>query len=368
MEKKQILSGTDVARMAANSAPEARAETAGRIAAAHSAGFLGARERGLAEDIFRQLLSDAAVSVRHALADGLKDSREVPADIVRTLASDIDDVALPVIRDSPLLSDGDLLEIVASGSEQRQTAVAQRPAVSEIVSAALAETERPKVVAALMSNNGARIAEATFARVLDRMSGHGDVNAAMARRNELPVSAIERLIHVVSEDMRQILITRHETSIDDAADLVLETRERATLALLGPELERDELEKLIVQLDAHGRLTPTLLLRALCLGEMRFFELAIAHRARVPLMNAYRLIHDEGRRGLLALCQRAGMPERLVPLVSAAVEIIDQSAGSFDEDPARLRARVAERVLTHSDEAFEGQPIDYIITRLGRGA
>jgi uncharacterized protein (DUF2336 family) len=364
LAEKGKLTGEDVARLMTSPTPENRADAAAKIATVHGAGDLGPRERAIAEDIFRRLLNDTASGVRVALADALKENADAPHDVIRTLAADIDAVALPIIRVSPVLTEGDLLEIVAIGNETRQTAIASRPVVSETVSAALAETDRPGVVSTLMSNAGARIADETFGRVLDVLGDNQAVSAAMALRSQLPVTAVERLVHLVSEELRQHLVTHHEMSADLAADLVIETRERALLALVGLDAERTDVDELVAQLDANGRLTPTLMLRALCLGDLVFFETALARRARIPVLNAYQLIHDAG--GLVALCHEAGLPERMLPVVEAAVEIISEATGSLDEDRARLRARVAERVLTHCETAFDGEPIDYLITRLGQ--
>jgi uncharacterized protein (DUF2336 family) len=361
------LTADDVARLMAAPTPENRADTAEKIAAAHAEGLLTTRERALAEDIFRRLLNDTANGVRAALATALKDNPEAPHDVVRTLASDIDSVALPILRHSPVLTDGDLLEIVAGGLEVRQTAVAERPVVSEAVSDALARTDRIEVVAALMANDGARIGAATYDHVLDTLGDEARISGAMALRSELPVAAVERLVHLVSEELRRHLVTHHDMSEDTAADLMLEARERATLALVGKDLSPDDVDTLVAEMHANGRLTPTLIVRALCLGDMAFFESALARKAGIPVANAYKLIHDEGRKGLMALCRRVGIPDRMLGVVASAIEIIADATGTLDEDLTRLRARVAERVLTRSEAAFEGESIDYLITRLGHG-
>ncbi len=66
---------------------------------------------------------------------------------------------------------------------------------------------------------------------------HGDnlaIKNTLARRSDLPVKIAERLVAAVSETLRDFLLTKREISPDQAADLVLQARERATVALLPP--------------------------------------------------------------------------------------------------------------------------------------
>ena len=55
-------------------------------------------ERVLAEDIFRIMVKDAEVRVRQALADNLKENLDLPRDVARALANDVDSVSLPIIQ------------------------------------------------------------------------------------------------------------------------------------------------------------------------------------------------------------------------------------------------------------------------------
>ena len=56
----------------------------------------------------------------------------------------------------------------------------------------------------------------------------------VAHRSDLPVTIAERLVAAVSESLRDYLLTKRELSPDQAADLVLQAREKATLGLLPP--------------------------------------------------------------------------------------------------------------------------------------
>jgi uncharacterized protein (DUF2336 family) len=127
----------------------------------------------------------------------------------------------------------------------------------------------------------------------------------------------------------------------------------------------DDVAALVAQMRASGRLTPSLLLRALCIGDMPFFEEAIAALAGVPVVNTRILIHDAGKKGFSALYKKSALPPELFAVFRAATEIIDSTP--FDGEPRdmeRFRSRVIARVLTIV-ESFPPAEIDYLMERLG---
>ena len=58
---------------------------------------------------------------------------------------------------------------------------------------------------------------------------------------------------------------------------------------------------MVRQMHHNQRLTPLLILRALCVGDLAFFEMAIAVMGKIPVRNARILIHDAGLNGLTSL-------------------------------------------------------------------
>ena len=362
------LSKTDVERLLADPSAESRREAAVKIAAQYTSATLSSEERRLAEDILGIMARDVEVKVRAALADNLKDYPGLTHDLALALAKDVESVSLPMIRYSTALTDDDLISIVRTQGTAKQTAVAQRPSVSACVADALADTGKQAVVAALIANKGATIAADTFAKVLDRFGDDERVTAPMAKRASLPVGIAERLVNLVSERLQEQLVASHALSADVAAEVMMQSRERATLGLLAPDAPAADVQTLVAGLHSGNRLTPSIILRALCMGDMAFFEASIAVRAGVPVGSARALIHDAGSLGLPAVLERAGMPHDLIAVFRAAVEVAretDYDGG--DRDRERFRRRMIERVLTYLDDpsADMGQEnAEYLLARL----
>ena len=137
----------------------------------------------------------------------------------------------------------------------------------------------------LLREPGARIGEPSLHRAVDRFAGSEALKTSMAHRPTLPVTVAERLVVMVSEELRGYLLSHHALPPAMAADLVPQSRERAVIGL-SVRASRQELTTLIRQMQRHDRLTPSLILRALCMGDLAFFETALAVRGHVPVENA----------------------------------------------------------------------------------
>lgn len=364
MSDDTTLSSADVAKLLQDPNSENRATAAEKVAGTFSGDSLSDAERAIAEDIFRAMVKDAAVRVREALSDSLKDNPMVPHDVATALAKDVESVAMPMIESSSVLTDEDLVEIVSTRSVDMQKAVAGRATVSERVADALVDTEDEDVVAALVGNAGARMNEGTFDRVLDQFGDSEKVNAPMARREDLPVGVSERLVTLVSEQLRDHIMTNHEISPTTAADLLLESREKATVSLVEGGNQRT-VQELVDQLAANGRLTPTLMLRALCMGDTTFFEVALAKKADIPVLNAYKLVHDGGDLGLKRLFEATDMPPQFLAMARAALDVSSEMVETGGDDRDMYKKLMIERVLTQVEDEIDTENLDYLIGKLG---
>ncbi len=362
------LSKEDVSKLLSSTSGTVRAETAAKIASDFGEGSLTEAERTMAEDIFRVMVKDAEVRVREALAQNLKENPAVPHDVAKSLAQDVDSVALPVLQFSEVLTDQDLMEIVRSQAPAKQVAIAKRPRVSESVSDALVETRNEEVVTSLVANEGADISEESLTRVVEEMGESEAVQSAMVRRPLLPVTVSERLLTVVSENLKEELKKRQELSEDMVTDLVLQSRERATIWLSGESSETDLL-KLVGQLRRNGRLTPSIILRALCMGDLSFFEASVAEMTGLTVTNARQLIYDSGSLGLKGLFAKTGLPETYYPAVRAAIDVAAETHYDGGEnDRERYSRRMIERILTQYGDLgvdLEADDLEYLLTKMG---
>lgn len=363
------LSKSDVERLLSDPSAEARADAAAKIATHYDAAAdFGAQEKKLAEEIFSLMCKDAEERVRGALAANLKECPFLPHDIARTLADDVASVSTPILQFSTVLTDTDLIEIVSSQGEDKQKAIASRPSVSPGVSDALIETKNEAVVGTLVANDGAQISTTSMQRVLDDFADSDLVKSSMVGRSALPMEVSERLVSMVSEKLQQELVARHELPSDSVSDLILQSREKATLGLMNGKNHSEESRRLIIHLYQNNRLTPTIMLRALCMGDMDFFEGSVAVRSQTPLSNTRELIRGGDRKEISSLFDKAELPKPLQPAFKAAIDVAeDTEYDGGDNDQERFRRRMIERIITNFDDpdtAMGDDNIEYLLAQL----
>ena len=365
------LSHSDVQRLLQDPSAEVRADAAAKIATHYggSADF-GAQEKKLAEEIFVLMCRDAEERVRQALSSNLKDCEFLPRDIAVTLAEDVISVSKPLLTYSSVLTDDDLIKIVGSAGEEKQKAIASRAVVSEILSDALIDTRNEAVVGTLVANDGAAISTASMQRVLDDFRESDLVKSSMVGRSSLPMEVSERLVNMVSEKLGQELMLRHDLPSDQVSDLILQSREKATLELAGQKGSSADSRRLIVHLYQNDRLTPTIMLRALCMGDMDFFEGSLAVRSRIPLSNTRDALSRGDRAQISGLLEKADMPKSLRPAFLAAIQVVGETEYDGEEgDRARFQRRMIERIVTNfenPDEAFGDDNIEYLLGKLAQ--
>lgn len=357
-------------KLSRSATAEARGEVADAIGRSIDSPELGPVERDIALDIVRKLAGDLEQQVRQNLAEAVRQSVGLPHDVALKLAKDVAEVSLPIISDSVVLTDGDLVSIVEEGDTDKQLAIANRDEVSEVVAGALVERGNEDVVVAVVSNPGAELNEPALGKALDRFGDSPRLQAPMVGRSTLPVAVAERLVSLVSDKLKDELVRRHEISPDMATDLVLEGRERATLALLSDDAGSQKVEDLVREMARNGRLTDSILLRAACTGDLAFVAAGLAVRAKIAFRNADLLVHDDGANGLKSLASKAGMSEHDRIILRAAVDVA-RTTEMVDAPDARERfaETVLERVLTtfDADEAgFSEEDAEYLIKKLSK--
>lgn len=358
------LTDEDVRILVKGLTEEDRSGAANKICRAIDGADLSVEERAYAEEIMRIMAADAAAMVRRSLAVTLANSTKLPRDVANKLAKDIDAIALPVLMNSPQLTDRDLIEILRSCPPSKQVAVASRGALSAELTRTIAEVGVAAAVERALSNKGAEFDEAGLTTALNRFPDHEGVTGAMVRRVELPLSITEKLVSIVSGELFDHLVNNHALPPQLAIDLAIGARERATVDLIEQAARQSDLPRFVQQLNLHGRLSPSLLMRGMCVGQMAFVEHALAELSGMPHHRVWMMVHDSGPLGLETLFERAGLPRRLLGPFRAAVEVYHEiSRDGSERDVETFRMRMVERVLT----LFQHVPkddLDYLLEKL----
>ena len=296
-------------------------------------------ERGLMGDILQRLISDVEAVVRKALAEQLNGIPEAPPQVISALANDAIEIAYPILLESAVLQDIELVEIIRHRTHEHQLAIAMRENVSESVSDALVDTDNNDVIRTLVENRTAQISGETMERIVDLSESQIDLQTPLLARNELSPMLAKRMYWWVSAALRKNIVERFDI---DSVELD-KTIERAVKDLMGEPVAKaqnaDNVDHMIKSLIAAGKVTPQLMIQTLRQGEIALFEEMLSGLSNLNTKLVRRFVFEPGGEAMAILCKALGI---LKPDF-ASVFLLSRSARPGDKvvDPSEL-ARVLD--------------------------
>ncbi len=264
-------------------------------------------ELDIATDILRKLVRDTEIAVRQRMSERLAKDPKAPRDLVVALANDEFMVARPILSMSAALRDEDLIEIVRHKTRQHQLAVAARAQVSETVSAAVAEIGSTDVVAELLKNPSARIADATYAYLAQRSRTEAEIQAPLLRREDLPGEIAARMYGWVAAELKTFIEEKYRVApqllevplLDSLQEVAAEHR---------PEIAWDDTALQLADAIKAERINdPAVLVRLLKNGHVSLFEALLARYLNIGIRLARRIAYQPDGRALAVACRAAGI-------------------------------------------------------------
>jgi uncharacterized protein (DUF2336 family) len=347
--------------------PGERAEATSALARAYLHSDLSPDDLAAAEGAMIMLLDDPSPLVRRALAEVFASAQKAPRVVVRALAADQPEVALPVLARSPLLSEDDLVDLIATGHPEAQMAIAGRAMLARPLAAAIAEVGSAQACLALLENPDADIAPFSIDRIVERFGHLAAIREPLVARDDLPMATRQALLAKLSQTLAGFVAGRQWMGSEHAEYAAREACEKATVALAA-ETPYEEVGALVQHLRASGQLTAGMILRALLSGNVVLVEEALTELSGLSLDRVTSYIHDKNISGLTALYRKAGLPDQAYPAFRAAIAAMREGAlvGEHGE-VARLKRRMVEHVL-EACAAERGQDLASLMALLRRFA
>lgn len=268
----------------------------------------------LTVETLERLAGDAAVTVRAVLAEEIKRLTCVPAEIVQRLARDTEAaVATPILEYSPLLSDADLMEIVACAqAHEVLMAVASRRPLGADVSEAIVKSLDVPAVTALLVNPDARIRKETLDRILEEAEEVSEWHLPLALRADISARTIRRIAGFAGSAILERLAARHDLSETTRQHLSREMRARLARAdiTIGSSTAPARAADMVAKAKAQGRLDAGFLEQVAQAGGRDLTILALAELADVPAATVRRILSARNAKPLVALIWHAHLPMR----------------------------------------------------------
>jgi uncharacterized protein (DUF2336 family) len=323
---------------------------------------------GVARDFLMRMVKDAAVQVRQSLVETLKANPRAPRDVVKALAEDEDLVALPILRFSEVLTENDLVEILnTTEAFTKMTAIAGRKGVSTRVTDILCERGDAGVVTALLENTTADVSPRGYAKAVDRVGHDEAVQMALVRRPAVSLEILDRILVMMSDQLRRTLVSDQKLSAESATAMLFATQHRLTIGL-ATSMPDAVVDRLTAGLFREGRLSDDLLVRAVCMANLQFFESAIAARALVSTPHAREVLQRGTDASIGILLRNASLPEKWAAFVIKALGVLRQSLLDTQKtEVADYQAAIMERIISFcadQDPGFAEAEMDYLLSRI----
>ncbi|MGH6828540.1 MAG: DUF2336 domain-containing protein [Rhizomicrobium sp.] len=300
---------------------DVRAELARKIARLMPG--LGEEESSEAVELtlatLEMLARDTAPRVRAILAEEVKHLDCIPRDVALMLAHDLEAlVAAPILEYSPLLSDTDLIEIIACGQVQQVlSAIARRRPLSERVGDALVQSLDVPAVAALLVNPDAKLRKATLDQVIGQAEEIESWHMPLVMRADLSARAIRRLASFVGSSLIELLAARNDLS--DATRAHLSRRLRARLEGPTPAAHPEGAIRAIAAAKAARALDDSFVENAALAGSRETVILALAELASVPESIVRKIVAQHSAKPLVSLVWHAHLSMRTAFRIQTSV-------------------------------------------------
>lgn len=319
----------------------------------------GARQPGEREgpdfNRLRRQLPEMDPERMEAVAARLGPRPDLPHDLAVTLAHARIAVARPVLRNSPVLTENDLLEVIDRRSREHHLAIARRNTVEPLVAEILVEMGDHDVLPTLLANPGALLHRKTMTRLIGACRHDEALRAPLLRRPELTHDQAQALALWVGEDLRRELAARFGTSM--LGSRAGDTSTDAAPGMLRPCGPCDPFESGTDLSVEHGSVAISTLVRGLIAAlrrdDMPAVEGIFARLTGLPPFAVERILFNANPEPLAIVCRALSLKR---PLFAALFTRL-QGARSYEEflrSPeyrgaltyfSRLQAPQAQRVL-----------------------
>jgi len=272
--------------------------------------------------VLELLAQDQITVVRQVLADAVKDVAEIPADIIRTLANDVEiDVSGPVLEHSPVLTDADLVKIIQTSSANgAANAIARRDNLQNMVADAIVATDDNSAIADLLGNTSAQIREETLNDLIDRAPGVELWHQPLVGRPQLPKGAAVRMARFLADN----LLTELQQRADMDASTLRRVKSVVDNRLSGgadveqtvPQGAQDFLQSeppmnMVMRLFNARKLDSDMVEKALMSSDHGFVFAALIIKAGIEPNTGKKIFTEKNPKGIVALCWKAHLPVKM---------------------------------------------------------
>lgn len=308
----------------------------------------------LFDEVFKTLIAVIELKTRVKLARHLATNPDAPATLVRAFAfDDAIAVAAPVLSQSTVLSESDLVVNASTQSQGHLYAIAQRRTISEVVTEILIERGEPNVVHTVAENAGARISEGSFRELVVRAGDDAQLALHVGTRRDIPRHHFLKLLETASASVCSKIVAANPQFTGAVQGAVTEVIDDINLEVRNKSRDHAKAKRKVKRLKYWRELRETNVHAAARAQNFEQTVMALSVLAGCPIEMAERAVLNENPGVVQVVAKAAGCSwatVRALLLMTAA----DRRMSKMDLDRARenferLETQTAKRVLEFYD-------------------
>lgn len=268
---------------------------------------LNETEQSLASEILLNLIRQAELDLREALAERLSVHKNIPPEVIVYLANDHIAVARQVLMHSPVLNDVDLVYIISSKGEDHSRLIAQRDGISPLVADRLIDGGDVETMLNLIDNQRAHLQKASMKKLAKASLRSEELQAPLLRRPEVDTDIAIDLYMIVSQALRKEIAERFllppqvlEQSLED---LIHELSNEAK----GMRETTSDMVSLARRFEERKDISADLMIKTLRRGQVGFFLALFAERTGLMPDHVVRMVQKDGGKPFVVACRHIGM-------------------------------------------------------------
>lgn len=272
-------------------------------------GRLTEREAALMLEILFNLVHHVEMLIRRGLAQRFAELTEAPHGLVVALANGDMEAARPILMQTDVLRDVELIARVKDRAQEHMLYVQRRDAMSETVADTLVEGSQDDAVEALISTDDAELGRRALAHLIERSQRLDRFRRPVLMPVDLSAALAHQMFWWVSAALRQYIL-RHFGSVALVVDDHLRDATQTSLDQTRAEMRNGSAAAMLAKsLADRGALSNDFMIRVLREGDVQLFIAALAQRGRLSAGGASRILFDDGGEPLALVCKAIGMPQ-----------------------------------------------------------
>jgi len=271
----------------------------------NAAGF-NHEQVGLFDDVLAHLIHQVETKALAELGTKLAPIENAPNGIIRSLARH-DEIAVagPVLKQSPQLTDGDLIEIAAAKGQDHLGAISERARLASAVTDILIQRGDTTVVRKLSQNQGATFSDRGYVTLVTRAETDETLAENLGVRLDLPPELLQSLMQKATETVRARLRAVMPPEGQAAIQHVLDSVSDRVLRKASSPRDFGRATAVIDKMQSDGRLNELAVAGFADSGQYEELIAALARLCAAPIELIERLMQNTRHDGVLVACKAA---------------------------------------------------------------